>query len=126
MDAEKKAEKTVELYRQLAKDDKNVDLAALTTAMLEQTRQSETEAKKKRLAYLISAGLPPLGLIFAVRYYFSENSDGKRVAAVCVILTIVSLLASWLIAKMFLSSVGSQLDQIQSINSEDLKSLLQP
>jgi len=82
-------------------------------------------AKKKRWAYLISVGLPPFGLFYAVRYSFSEKTDGKGVALMCVILTVVSLLATWAIGRLFLASVGPQMRQIQALNPGDLKDLLQ-
>jgi len=124
MDSEKEAAKKIEIYGRLAKEDKNVDATALMLNALEQAQQSEIDAKKKRWAYLVSVGLPPLGLIYAVKYGFGGKPDGKKTAWICVILTAVSLLASWLIAKLFLSSAGPELDQLKAIDPNDLKDLL--
>lgn len=125
MDAEKEVERKIEIYGELAKADKKVDATALMLSALEQAQQAEVEAKKKHWAYLISVGLPPFGLFYAVRYALSDKADGKRVAWICVILTVVSLLVAWLIGKLFLSSAGPELNQIQSINPNDLKDMLQ-
>lgn len=125
MDAEQEAAKKIEIYGQLAKENEKVDATALMLNALEQAQQDEIAAKKKRWAYLVSVGLPPFGLIYAIKYYFSGKTDGKRAALICVILTVVSLLAAWLIGKMFLSSAGPQLDQLRSVNPNDLKDLLQ-
>ena len=116
MDAEKEAAKKIELYHELAKEDRHIDAAALMINALEQAQQEEVAAKKKRWAYLVSVSLPPFGLFYAARYFFSGKSDGKRVALICVILTVISLLAAWLIGKMFLESAGMQLQQIQTLS----------
>ena len=88
----------------------------------------EVDGKKKNRAYLVSVCLPPFGLFYAARYYFSGKSDGKRVALICVILTVMSLLLTWGIGEMLMSSVstsGLDLKQLQSLNPNDLKALLQ-
>lgn len=82
-------------------------------------------AKKKRWAYFISVGLPPFGLIYVFKYWSSGTSDGKRTALICLALTAASLLASWLIGVLFLSSAGPELDQLRSIDANGLKDLLQ-
>lgn len=125
MDAEKRAAENIALYGDLAKEDKKIDAAALMMEALAQSQQAEVDAKKKRRAYLVSVGLPPFGLLYAVRYYFIGTSDGKRVALTCLILTLASLLASWAIAKSFLASAGPQLRQVQTIDAGELKDLLQ-
>ncbi len=126
MDSEKEITRKIELYGELAKENKNVDVAALMMSAIEQSKRDEIEAKKKRWAYLISVGLPPFGLLMAVRYYFSGKTDGKRVALICVILTATALLIAWGLAGLLFSSVSpADLKQIQSVKPEDIKSLLQ-
>ena len=95
----------------------------------DQARQDEIDGKKERRAYLVSVVLPPFGLLYAVRYYFSAKQGGKKVALYCVILTALSLLLAWGASQMLLSSMstsGLDLKQLQSVNPNDLKSLLQP
>ena len=121
MDSEQEASKKIEVYKDLAAENKNVDVGSLMISALEQAQQDEIAAKKKRWAYLVSVGLPPFGLLYALRYYFSDKAGAKRVALICVILTVISLLAAWLIAQMFLASAGPELNQIQSLNPGDLK-----
>jgi len=125
MDREKEAVKKIEQYRELAEKHKDIDVAALMISALEQTRQEEVAAKKKRWAYLVSVGLPPLGLLVAVRYYFSDKADGKRVALICVILTIVAALIAWGVTSLMLSGLGTAGDQqLPALRPEDVRSLL--
>ncbi len=126
MSDEQDIEKKLETYRELAKEDPKVDAALLMTNALEQSAQNEISAKKKKWAYLISLGLPPLGLFIAAWYLIGDKTDRKKVAAICAILTLISGLISWAIAKAVLSSVDtSSLNQIQNMHPDDLKSLLQ-
>jgi Na+-driven multidrug efflux pump len=124
MNQEKESAQRIERYKQLVAE-KGPDAAALMIAAMEEERQAEIETKKKRWAYLVSVGLPPFGLYYAYRYYFKGTPDGKRIALICVVLTVVSLLASWLIAQAFLASMGDQLQQIQMLNADEYKDLLQ-
>lgn len=128
MSAEKEVERKIEQYQDLAKDNKNIDLASLMINALEQARQEEIAQKKKKRAYFVSVVAPPLGLFFAVRYYFSDKPDGKRVALVCVVLTAFSFLVAWGVGSLFLSGAGpsvggDQLQQLQAINARTLKDL---
>lgn len=125
MNAEKESAKRIEMYKDLAKE-KGSDAAALMIAAMEQERQAEIDRKKKRWAYLISVGLPPFGLYYAFRYYFNGKAGGKRVALICVILTVGSLLASYLIFELFVATAGDQLQQMQTLNSEEYRDLLAP
>lgn len=113
------------MYKDLAKE-KGSDAAALMIAAMEQERQAEIDRKKKRWAYLISVGLPPFGLYYAFRYYFNGKAGGKRVALICVILTVGSFLASYLIFELFVATAGDQLQQMQTLNSEEYRDLLAP
>ncbi len=128
MGAEKEVTKKIEQYRELAEGNKDIDLATLMISALEQAQQEETAAKKKRWAYLISVCLPPLGLFFAARYYFSDKPDGKRIALTCLILTAIALLLAWSIGAALLGSSSGGVGQagnVTSINAEDVRSLFQ-
>lgn len=117
----------VEQYREIAKGNKGVDVGALAMFELQAAQAEErVNAKKRRWAYLLSAGLPPIGLVFAAYYAFSGKSDGKRTAWICVILTVVTVAISWLLVRQIMSSVdATRLDQLKSIDLEDYRSLLQ-
>ena len=125
MPTEKEIEERVGQYAALAKENKDIDAAALMMSVLEQSRQEEVDAKKKRRAYLVSVGFPPFGLLYAVRYFFSDKADGKHVALMCVILTVVSLAIGIGISALMFSCSGVSLDQVQNVNVEDVRSLLQ-
>lgn len=126
MNAEKKLEGQIAAYAAIAKDNKNIDVVALMASAFEQQRRDEVDAKKKRRAYLVSILLPPFGLIYAFRWYFSGKTDGKRVARYCVVFTIGGLLIGWLIGSAMVGNtmIGS-LDQIEQVNIEDIRSLLE-
>ncbi len=128
MGAEQDVEKKIQDYQELAKSNKNIDVASLMISALAQAQQDEIEEKKKKRAYLVSVVVPPFGLLYAVRYYFSGKSDGKHVAKVCTLLTAISLLIAWLIGKAMFSGVGGDaaIQQAQNINVDDIRRLLQP
>ncbi|HTK60198.1 MAG TPA: DMT family transporter [Candidatus Baltobacteraceae bacterium] len=127
MDDEKKIGQRVEQYRELGKEDANVDVGALALFELQQAqRQEEVSAKRRRWAYLLAAGLPPIGLIFAAWYYFSGKPGGKKAALICVIITVVTIAISWLLLRQMMSSLDTtQMEQIKNINLDDYKSLLE-
>jgi hypothetical protein len=122
---EKKLEKELEMYENLAKDNKKIDVASLMINAIKNQERNYVSFKQKKWAYLISVGLPPLGLLFALKFYFSDETDAKQVANICVLLTILSGLSLWLISKMIFSSSGVNLEQIQQINLNDIKNLTQ-
>lgn len=126
MDQEKKLEQEFDQLQNLAKDNKKIDVASLMLSALESQNQNLVSKKLKRWAYLISLGLPPLGLLFAIKFYFSIEDDAKRVAKICIFLTIVSLLFLWLFGKMFFSSTINNLNinQIQQLQNQDLQNLI--
>lgn len=122
--SDEKLEEMVKVYADLAKDDK-IDASALLINALEQEDQNRISSKTKRWAYLISIGAPPLGLIFAVWFYFGGKSDGKNSAIMCVILTAVSLLITIILFKVILSGSGASVQQIEQIKPADIYQLSQ-
>ena len=122
---EEKLEKQVEDYSKIAKENPNVDIGLLMASALQNQKSNAVTPKAKRWAYLVSVGLPPFGLLFALRYYFAEQDDAKQVAWVCVILTVVSVFIFWLSAKLFFSGSGASLEQIQQIKPSDIQQLYQ-
>ncbi len=122
--SEQKLEELVNEYATLAKDD-NIDASALLMSALEQEDQNRISPKMKRWAYLISIGVPPVGLLFAAMFYFGDKSDGKSSAIVCVVLTVISCLVTFVIFKSVLSGSGSSVQQIQQIKPADIYELSQ-
>lgn len=125
MDQGKKLEQKVNEYSQIAKENPSVNAAMLMMNALESGRQNTVSSKAKRWAYLISIGAPPLGLLFALRYYMGDEDDGKEVAWICIILTILAALMFWLGAKLLLSGSGASVEQIQQIKPSDIFQLTQ-
>lgn len=124
MNREKEIEQQLESYQSLAKEDKNIDAASLMMNALDQ-KSNLVSAKQRKWAYIISLGFPPLGLLFALKFYFGEEDDARRMAGICVILTIISVFLLWLSFKIFLSGSGSSINQIEQINPKDFQDLLQ-
>jgi hypothetical protein len=120
--SDEKLEQLVTEYASLAKDD-NIDTSALLMNALEQEDANRISPKTKRWAYLISIGVPPLGLIFVVWFYFSDKTDGKSAAIACLVLTGISCLMSYVLFKSILSGSGVTPQQLQQINPADVYEL---
>ncbi len=124
MDNEKEIEKRIEEYQELAKKNKNIDIASLAISDIQNKKNNLVSPGTKRWAYLVSIFFPPLGLLFALKFYFDSKDDARRVAVICVILTVFSLLLTWVIIKMIFSSAGVDIEDIQQINPQDIRDLL--
>ncbi len=122
---EKRLSETLEEYQKLAKENTNIDLSTLALSALANEHRNTLPQKQKNWAYLISVGLPPLGLLFAVKYYLSDEDDAKTTAHICVALTLVGLIILWISIKVFSSSSGVSLQQIQQIKPGDIQQLTQ-
>jgi len=123
MDQDKKIEERFSEFQALGKEDKNIDVAKLMLYSLNQ-KGNVVSSKKKRWAYIISLALPPVGLLLALKYYFDDEDDARHVANMCVLITLLSLLAAWIFIKMLFSGTGTSLNQIQQINPQDLRDLM--
>ena len=122
--SDQKLDEIVTEYADLAKD-KNIDVAALMMNALKQADENRLSSKTKRWAYLISLGIPPLGLGFALWFCFSDKSDGKSAAIACVLLTVFSIIGSIIFINMFFSGSGTSVEQIQQIKPADIYELTQ-
>ncbi|MFA5991382.1 MAG: hypothetical protein WC794_04000 [Candidatus Doudnabacteria bacterium] len=120
---DKKLEQVVNEYQQVATENPEVNLSLLMINALQTQKQNLVSTKIKRWAYLISLGLPPLGILFAAKYFFSDEDDAQTVAWVCVTLTVVSVLAIYLGGKILLSGSGTSVQQIQQIKPSDVMQL---
>ena len=122
---DKRFAKQIDEFAQLAKTDKNVDVAALMLNALQNQNKNLVSSKAKKWAYLISISIPPFGFLFALKHYFGDEDDAKQVANICVVLTIISVLAYWLVGKMVFSGSGTSIKQIEQIKPSDALQILQ-
>ncbi len=121
-----KLEKTIEEYKALAMQDKNVDVTSLMMNAFEQgLHQNVVTGKQKKWAYLISLSVPPFGLLFAAKYYFSDEDDAREVAWTCVILTVVSIALFAILMKALFAATGSSMSQIEQISPQMIQQTLQ-
>ena len=115
----------IKTYAELAQKDKRVDVAGLALAALQSHESNMLSPKEKRISYLISLSLPPLGLVWAFKFYFSGKSDGKHAAYVNVALTVISLILLLVLGKTLISGSGTSIQQIQQIQPQDYQQFLQ-
>ena len=123
MNPDKDLEKKIDLYQSIAKQNPNVDVGMLMLNALQNEDKNKVPGKWKKWGYLISLGAPPFGLLFALKYFFSDEDDAKDVAWMCVTLTAVSLLLFAVGFKLMMSSTGTSLDQIQKITPQQIQEL---
>ncbi len=110
---------------QLAKDNKGVDVSALMANVLESHKKNFIPSSQKRWAYLVSIGVPPFGLLFALKFYFSDADDGHESAYVCIVLTIISVVLVYWFTSSLLSTANITPAQIEQIKPKDILELTQ-
>lgn len=121
---DKKLEQQFNEFAKLGNENKNIDVAGLMLNALNKGGGMVSEREKKR-AYFVSVLLPPFGLLYALKFYiFSKEEDASTVGHGCVILTILSVGALWVFFKLFLSSSGTSMDQLQQINPKTIQNTL--
>jgi hypothetical protein len=121
--SEKKLADQVSEIHQLAKENKNIDVAALMLNALESHTSNLVPAKQKRLAYLVSIGVPPFGLLFALKFFFSDYDDARQTAYTCIALTMVCIGVVYFFSKSLLSTAGVTPQQIEQIKPGDIYQL---
>ena len=121
--SEKRLEEQIHEISQLARENKEVDAAALMLRALETHERNMLPASQKRFGYFVSIGFPPLGLLFALKFWFSGTDDGEQAAIACIILTVVSLVLLWVTLSSIFS--GGTAEQLQQINPQDVLELTQ-
>ena len=122
---EDKLSKELEAYRQLAKEDKNIDVAGLMIQAISKQEANMLPEKLKRWGFLVSLAVPPFGLLFAAKFYTSGKDDGKQAAWICIALTALSVFVAWLFFKVLLSSSGVSVNQLQQIKPQDIQNLVE-
>ncbi|MEZ4180691.1 MAG: hypothetical protein R3B41_04270 [Candidatus Doudnabacteria bacterium] len=119
---EQDLEKQIGQYAELAKD-KNIDAAILVINSLQQT-SDQISGRQKRWAYLSSLGFPPVGFLWAGWFMLGDKSDKKSTAIICLVLTIISGIIFLLFTQALFTSSGVSPEQIQTINPQDIKQLI--
>lgn len=108
----------------IKKQNKEVDVSSLALSALQNYQVSMLTPKEKRIAYLVSLGLPPAGLFYAAKFFFSDKSDGKTAAYMCLVLTLVSVIAFFAFSGALFSGSGLTPAQIKQAPA-DWQSLVQ-
>ena len=121
--SDKDLEQKIETYSELGKENPNVDVNLLMMNALQNERGNKASFKSYRMAYIISLGLPPFGLLYAVKYYFSDDENDKQAAKICILLTIISVIVFFAFSKLIFSNSGISLQQIQQIKPQDIQQL---
>lgn len=62
------------------------------------------------LLYIGSLFLPPLGFWWGFKYYRIKDPKAKKIAMVCVILTIISLVATYFLWQSFTANLNQQIN----------------
>ncbi|GAC1412317.1 MAG: hypothetical protein NVSMB66_1010 [Candidatus Doudnabacteria bacterium] len=117
--------KELEQLKAAKAENKEVDISALMLSALEKEQENKVPTPQKLRAYFISLAFPPFGLIYAVRFYFSGSSDGKKTALYCVLLTIFVIALTTFFFNLILSSGNTSVQQIQTIKPADIRNLYQ-
>jgi hypothetical protein len=109
---EEELSKKLSYYQELAKVDKNVDLSALMINEMQNLQDDKRflSHSAKRWGYTVSLIAPPLGFIFALKFWFSDKEDGRHAALICVGLTAFSLAATTWFFNSIMSGVETNLD----------------
>ncbi len=123
--SEQDLNKKFEDYSALAKENPGIDINLLMSSALVNEDKALSEKKSYRWQYLISLGLPPFGLFFAIKYYLSGDDQDKMAANICVGLTIVSALMFYGFTKVLFTGSGASLQQAEQINTSDINQILQ-
>ena len=125
MSKEDEIAKKMAEYQKLAATDKNLDVAELMLSALQQTDADFLDPKTKRRAYIISLTIPPVGLIYAAYFWLSEKKDANRTALICIGLTIFTLLVTYIIYKVIVSTAGVTTTQLQNISPSEIQNIVQ-
>lgn len=123
--SEQELEKEIKTYQEIAKVEPGVDVSMLMMNALKKENESISEGKSYKWAYTISLGLPPFGLLFAIKYLLSGDSQDRTAAYVCILLTIVSIVLTLVFGKLIFSGSGASVDKIQQIKLQDIQQLSQ-
>lgn len=118
--------KQIKEYQDLGKENPNVDVNMLMMNALTTENKKFENRKSYKWPYIIALGLPPLGLIFSIKYYFfSDDEEDKRAGNICVLLTVLSVVLLLVMGKIMFSTAGVTPQQIEQINPAQVRQELQ-
>lgn len=118
-------EKNIQMYQDLAKKEPNVDINMLMMNALQKESEGLKDGRSYKWAYIISLGVPPFGLLFALKYFIHGDDRDRTAAYVCIGLTILSIIITLTFGKLVLSSSGTSMEQVQQIKIQDIQQLTQ-
>ncbi len=78
-------------------------------------KPASTSTVTEILLYIGSLLLPPLGFWWAFKYFRIPDPRAKRIAVVCVVLTIISLIVSYFLFQGFMTNVNNQINSTSSL-----------
>jgi hypothetical protein len=123
MDEQQIAEQ-IKALQEIKKENKQVDVAALALAALHQHEANMLTPGEKRWGYLVSISLPPVGLIYALKFYASGKDDGKQAAYMCLGLTAAAIISFIILGNVMFAGSGLTTTQLKQAPS-DLQQLVQ-
>lgn len=118
-------EKELKTYQEIAKENPNVDVNMLMMNALQTENSKLGSGKSYKWPYMIAISLPPIGLLFALKYYYSDDEQDKTAAKLCVLLTVVSVIMFFALGKSLFSSSGASMKQIEQITPQDIHEAVQ-
>lgn len=125
MAGEEELAKQVEIYKDLGKENPQVDVGMLMMNALQNAKQNNVSTKAKWWIYTISSSIPMSGFLFAFYYYFKDEDDAKQVAWTAIFLTVLCVIVYWALGKATLSGSGQSLQGIEQIKPSDIQQLSQ-
>lgn len=108
---EEELAKKLEEYQNLAKENKNIDVAQLMIAAMQNQESNLLSSRQKNLAYMVSFFFPPFGLFFALKFWLSDKEDANHAALVCVLLTVLSGWITYMFLKSFTQNLAPSIQQ---------------
>ncbi len=119
--SEEKISEQLKQIQELAKKDKTIDVAALIANTLSVADKNTIPVKAKRIAYLVSLGVPLAGFVYAIKYWYSDADDGLETALGCAVLGCVCLIITFLTTKAMTSGLtGANLNSLQPSDVQQL------
>lgn len=121
--SDQELEQKVKEYADLKKENPDIDVNTLMLSALEAEHRKFENRKSYKWPYIISVSLPPIGAIYAIKYFLSGEEQDKNAAYICLALTAVSILFVVFLSYNFTSSSGVDVRQIQQITPADIHEL---
>lgn len=121
--SDKELEQKVKEYADLKKENPDIDVNTLMLSALEAEHKKFENRKSYKWSYIISVSLPPVGIIYAIKYLLSSEEQDKNAAYICLALTVVSIIFVVFLSYIFTSSTGVDVRQIQQITPADIHEL---